>query len=183
MGLAQGDASAVALVNLKANDRLLCGSQRRRPGQRNHAHTMPTRALILAHTRAWIGTPYHQQASTLGVGADCLGLIRGVFRTLYGREAQSLPAYTRDWAEAIGEETMLAAARQHLIEITPAAAQPGDVLIFRFRRATMAKHAAILSGPASMIHALEDAAVCEVPLNSWWRRRIAGAFAFPGVAD
>jgi NlpC/P60 family putative phage cell wall peptidase len=144
---------------------------------------MPTRTLILTHARAWIGTPYHHQASTPGVGADCLGLVRGVFRALYGREAQSLPAYTRDWAEATAEETMLAAAREHLIEIAPSAARPGDVLIFRFRRSTMAKHAAILSGPATMIHALEGAAVSEVPLNAWWRRRIAGAFAFPGVTD
>jgi NlpC/P60 family putative phage cell wall peptidase len=143
----------------------------------------PTRSLILAHTRAWIGTPYHHQASAQGVGADCLGLIRGVFRALYGREAQVLPAYTRDWAEATGEETMLAAARRHLVEIPSADARPGDILIFRFRRTTMAKHAAILSGPASMIHALEGAAVAEVPLNSWWRRRIAGAFAFPGVEE
>jgi NlpC/P60 family putative phage cell wall peptidase len=143
--------------------------------------TTPTRTAILAQTRAWIGTPYHHQASAQGVGTDCLGLIRGIFRALYGREAQALPAYTRDWAEATGEETMLAAARRHLIEIAPAAAQPGDVLVFRFRRHTMAKHAAILSAPAHMIHALEGAAVAEVPLNAWWRRRIAGAFAFPGV--
>lgn len=144
---------------------------------------MPTRALILAHARSWLGTPYHHQASTPGAGCDCVGLVRGVWRALYGHEAEALPAYTRDWAEAAHQETMLAAARRHLVEIAPADAQPGDVLIFRFRARTMAKHAAILSGTETMIHALEGAAVSEVPLNGWWRRRIAGAFAFPGVID
>src|SRR5438552_18394269 len=91
--------------------------------------------------RAWLGTPYHHQASARGVGTDCIGLIRGIYRELYGREAQALPAYTRDWAEATGEETLLAAARRHLVEMAPADAQPGDVLVFRYRGATIAKHA------------------------------------------
>ena len=28
----------------------------------------------------WIGTPYRHQASLKGVGCDCLGLVRGVWR-------------------------------------------------------------------------------------------------------
>jgi len=34
--------------------------------------------------RAWIGTPYVHQGSAPGAGADCLGLVRGVWRGLYG---------------------------------------------------------------------------------------------------
>ncbi|MEM1422329.1 MAG: peptidase P60, partial [Pseudomonadota bacterium] len=30
----------------------------------------------------WIGTPYRHQASLRGVGCDCLGLLRGVWRAL-----------------------------------------------------------------------------------------------------
>jgi NlpC/P60 family putative phage cell wall peptidase len=140
----------------------------------------PTRDAIVAHARAWVGTPYHHQASRMGVGTDCLGLVRGIFRALYGHEAQSIPGYARDWAEGAGEETMLAAARRHLVEIAPATATAGDVVIFRYRQRYVAKHAAILAGP-TLIHAIEGAPVCEVPLTRWWRRRIAGAFAFPGV--
>ncbi len=79
---------------------------------------MPRPDIVLL-ARAWLGTPYHHQASCRGAGADCIGLIRGIYRELYGREAQALPAYTRDWAEASGQETLLAAARRHLIEIAP----------------------------------------------------------------
>jgi hypothetical protein len=32
-----------------------------------------------------------------------------------------------------------------------------------------------------MIHAHDGASVCEVAIAPWWRRRLAYAFAFPGV--
>ena len=134
---------------------------------------------IVRLARAWLGTPYHHQASCRGAGTDCIGLIRGIYRELYGREAQALPAYTRDWAEASGQETLLAAARRHLTEIAPHEATPGDVLVFRWRGAAIAKHAAILATPDTMIHAIEGSPVCEVTLSPWWRRHMAAAFCFP----
>ena len=39
---------------------------------------------IVAETRDWIGTPYRHQASLKGVGCDCLGLVRGVWRNVIG---------------------------------------------------------------------------------------------------
>ncbi len=146
-------------------------------------------ADVAAHTadevvrlaRAWIGTPYHHQASARGVGADCLGLIRGVWRDLYGQDAEAPPAYSRDWAEASGRETLLIAARRHLREIGIGDAAPGDVLVFRLRTGAMAKHAGIMASATTMIHATEDCAAAEIALGRWWRRRIAAAFAFPGT--
>ncbi len=138
---------------------------------------------IVRVARAWVGTPYHHQASVRGVGADCLGLVRGVWRELYGSDAEAPPPYSRDWAEVGGEETMLAAAARHLRPIAASGAGPGDVLIFRLRAGTVAKHAAILTGEATMVHAMEGAPACEVPLSGWWRRRIAGAFRFPPRSD
>jgi NlpC/P60 family putative phage cell wall peptidase len=58
---------------------------------------------------------------------------------------------------------------------------PGDVLLFRWRAGLPAKHAAILTAPALMVHAHDGAAVAEVALAPWWRRRLAYAFRFPGV--
>ncbi|WP_414831682.1 DUF6950 family protein [Afifella sp. YEN Y35] len=142
-----------------------------------------TRAAIVGAARRWIGTPYRHQAALRGVGADCLGLVRGVWREIYGEEAEIPPAYTPDWAEARGEETLRDAARRHLCEIEISAARAGDVLLFRWRRGLPAKHAAILSGEATMIHAHEGAAVAEVALVPAWRRRIAYAFAFPNLDD
>jgi NlpC/P60 family putative phage cell wall peptidase len=143
---------------------------------------MIARHSIVALARTWLGTPYHHQASVRSVGTDCIGLIRGIYRELYGREAEATPAYSRDWAEASGEETLLDAARRHLIEIAPDAAAPGDVLVFRYRGRTVAKHAAIMATPTTMIHALEGAPVSEVTLSPWWRRHLAGAFRFAPAA-
>jgi NlpC/P60 family putative phage cell wall peptidase len=139
------------------------------------------REAIVAEARAWIGTPYAHQASLRGAGADCLGLVRGVWREVVGREPERPPAYTPDWAEALGEETLLAAARRHLREIAIGEAREGDVLLFRMGLGAPAKHAAIVSGPERIVHAYWGRAVCETRLVPWWRRRIAAAFSFPGA--
>ena len=58
------------------------------------------RALIIAEARSWIGMPYRHQGSLKGIGCDCLGLVRGVWRALYGPEPEPTPGYAPDWAEA-----------------------------------------------------------------------------------
>ena len=59
------------------------------------------RADVVRIARGWIGTPYHHQASRIGVGTDCLGLVRGVFRELYGQEAEQAPASEHTWMRAL----------------------------------------------------------------------------------
>ncbi len=140
-----------------------------------------TRDEIVVTARSWIGTPYHHQASIRGIGTDCLGLVRGVWKELYGADAEAAPAYSRDWAEASGREAMLEAAAKHLVRVPIKLIEAGDVVVFRLRAGTVAKHAAILTGKSTMVHAMEGAPVSEVALTNWWRRRIAGAFQFPGV--
>lgn len=152
-----------------------------------------TRSLIVAQTRDWIGTPYRHQASLKGVGCDCLGLVRGVWRVAIGDEPERAPPYAPDWAEAAGGEPLADAAALHLIAITPSHPSPasggglgwgpGDVLLFRWRANLPAKHAAIVTAPDKIVHAHDGAAVAEVALAPWWRRRIAYAFRFPGVTD
>jgi len=137
---------------------------------------------IVAEARAWLGTPYRHQASLKGIGCDCLGLVRGVWRALYADEPEAAPPYAPDWAEATGREALAEAARRHLVEVPGGAFQPGDVLLFRWRAGFPAKHAAIVAAPSTMIHAHDGAAVAEVALAPWWRRRLAYVFRFPGVA-
>ncbi len=140
-----------------------------------------TRTAIVAEARSWIGTPYRHQASLKGVGCDCLGLIRGVWRATVGAEPERAPPYSRDWAEASGDETFARAARSHLVEIEPAQAMPGDVLLFRYAPRYPAKHAAIVTASEAMVHAHDGECVTEVAIAPWWRRRIAYAFRFPGA--
>ncbi|OYW84870.1 MAG: peptidase P60, partial [Hyphomonas sp. 32-62-5] len=111
------------------------------------------RAEIVAAARGWLGTPYRHQASLKGAGCDCLGLVRGVWREVIGPEPEAPPPYTPDWAEALGRETLLEAARRRLDEVVPVAARAGDVLIFRMGMGVPAKHCAILSNDGRIIHA------------------------------
>ena len=135
--------------------------------------------VIVKVARSWLGTPYRHQAHLKGVGTDCLGLICGVWSELYGALPEPLPAYTADWAEALKQETLLQAARRHLLECPIGAAQSGDVLLFRLGLGHPAKHCAILTEPGQIIHAYWGRSVCETRLVPWWQRRIAGAFRFP----
>ena len=146
-------------------------------------------AHIVTLARTWIGTPYRHQGSTLHAGCDCLGLIRGVWRALYGAEPQTPPAYRPDWAETLPGEPMLEAARRWLIPREVGGAEPGDVLLFRMSPTAAIKHCAILSALPTeadphprMIHAYWGRAVCESWVGPWWGRRVAGAFAFPAAS-
>ena len=133
--------------------------------------------------RAWIGTPYRHQASTKGAGCDCLGLLRGVWRALYGEEPEPVPPYTPDWSEPEGEERLLAAALRHLRAKPLDAPAAGDVLLFRMRAGSVAKHLGLQgrTGPApSFIHAYTGHGVIESPLSAPWQRRVVARFQFPG---
>ena len=141
------------------------------------------RERIVAETRGWIGTPYRHQASLKGVGCDCLGLVRGVWRVVIGDEPERAPPYAPDWAEAASGEPLADAAGRHLTAISRDMFREGDVLLFRWRANLPAKHAAIVTAPDLMVHAHDGAAVTEVALAPWWRRRLAYAFRFPGVND
>ena len=141
---------------------------------------------IVAEARSWAGTPYRHQASLKGVGCDCLGLLRGVWRGVLGPEPEEAPPYAASWTTfTAGVDPLAEAARRHLVAVpTPLLAhvpQAGDVLLFAFRVHLPAKHCAIATGPASMIHAHDGAAVTEVALTAWWRRHLVHAFRFPSA--
>lgn len=142
--------------------------------------TQGERAVAVA--RGWIGTPYRHQASAQGAGADCLGLLRGVWREIYGGEPEAVPPYTEDWAEPGGHEVLWSAARRWLVEKPLGAQAPGDVLLFRMRAGGIAKHlgiaGAVGAGP-SFIHAYSGHRVVESPLTAPWARRVVARFEFP----
>jgi NlpC/P60 family putative phage cell wall peptidase len=135
--------------------------------------------------RTWLGTPYRHQASERGVGADCLGLVRGVWREVVGTEPEAPPPYSADWAEVGSEEMLLRAARRRLVERPVGMMRPGDVLLFRMSEGAAVKHCAILSdveGPEPrMIHAYWGRAVVESWMGPWWKRRLVAVFGWPAA--
>jgi NlpC/P60 family putative phage cell wall peptidase len=144
---------------------------------------MTERETIVAAARGWLRTPYRHQASLRGIGCDCLGLVRGVWREVYGQEPEAAPPYSPDWAEAGAGEVLAEAARRHLTEIPCTEFLGGDLLLFRWRGHLPAKHAGIATSATSMIHAQDQACVSDIALSPWWRTRLAFAFRFPGVDD
>lgn len=140
-------------------------------------------AKIVAIAQGWIGTPYAHQASVAGAGADCLGLIRGIWRSLYGTEPEVPPAYTSDWGEFGSAELLMAGAMRHLVPVTQAATlDHGQVLLFRMRPTAVAKHLGVVSHGGTeprFIHAYTHHGVVESPLSTPWRNRIVARFRFP----
>lgn len=144
---------------------------------------MTTRkSKIVDKAKLWIGTPYRHQASQKLAGTDCLGLIRGVWREVFGEEPEQVPAYSMDWSEPQRNEVLWSAASRHLRPIDPVAATPGDVILFRMCETGIAKHLGILSCRGELptfIHAYARHGVIESPLSKPWLRHVVAYFEFP----
>lgn len=139
-------------------------------------------SAVVQVARCWIGTPYLHQASVRGIGADCLGLVRGVWREFGGGEPERAPGYTADWGEMGRDEMLLDAASRHLVRRLDGDERSGDVLLFRMRAGGIAKHLGIAAelGPApTFIHAYSGHAVVESPLSEPWARRVVARFGWP----
>lgn len=150
---------------------------------------MPRRAQIVDVARSWIGTPYRHQAAVKHVGCDCLGLVRGVWREVYGAEPEQPQPYTSNWAEETGVEALRDAARRHMIEIDVmpyrkrAPLPLATLILVRVKERGPAKHAAIVTGPQRIVHAYSGHAVAESDLPNAWMRRVAYLFDFPMMID
>jgi NlpC/P60 family putative phage cell wall peptidase len=147
---------------------------------------MTTEERVVVVARTWIGTPYLHQASVQRVGTDCLGLLRGVWREVIGTEPEAIPPYSADWAEPARQEVLLTAARRWLVSKPLDMDEAGDVLLFRMRTGSIAKHLGIqtvVGDLSAFVHAYTGHGVIESPLSQPWRRRIAARFSFPKGAE
>ena len=141
-------------------------------------------STIVEEARTWIGTPYVHQMAMRGAGTDCLGLVRGIWRAIVGQEPETPPAYSMDWSEPQGQELLWGAALRHLAVKDRAEPALGDVILFRMRDGSVAKHLGIQSelGQAPrFIHAYSGHGVVESPLSAPWARRVVARFQFPDL--
>jgi len=141
---------------------------------------------IVTFSRGWIGTPYVHQAARRGVGCDCLGLLRGVWAEAVQAPLEPVPAYTPDWSEAQGDETLWRALLHRLARRDLADAQAGDVLLFRMRQGAVAKHLGLQADcglSPTFIHAYQGHGVRESAFSAPWQRRLVARFALPDDAQ
>jgi len=111
--------------------------------------------------------------------AAVLHLIRGIWREIYGEDPETPPAYTPDWAEESGAETLLHAAQRWLTPIsTP---QAGDALLFRMAPNAPCKHIGLMAKNNRILHAYWGKSVVFSHFAPFWQRRHVASFAFPSV--
>ncbi|MEO0498605.1 MAG: peptidase P60 [Pseudomonadota bacterium] len=141
------------------------------------------RHAIVASAVTWLGTPYRHQASLKGVGCDCLGLVRGVWRDVCGPEPEAVPPYAPDMDEAHDAGVLQGVAKRHFHACE--AMNIGSLLLLRWHPSMPAKHLGIVETPDEdgacpvFIHAHSSAGVCRARLEGRWVRRLAGTFDFP----
>lgn len=138
----------------------------------------PAADEIVGAARAFLGTPYRHRAATPGAGCDCLGLLRGVWRTLYGAEPEAVPNYRADARDPRHADALLAAAERLLLR-AEGAPRAGQVVLFRLVRALPPRHCGIMIGHGRFVHAQERLGVVEANLTEAWARRVAGLFDWP----
>lgn len=129
---------------------------------------------VVAAARSWLGTPYHDQASLRGVGCDCLGLVRGVWREVVGPEPVPIPPYRRDHAS----RELARRLQRVMTPRAPLDAGPGALVVFAMGGG--AAHLGLWADTGTFVHAHARLGVLEDPLTRTWQRRMAWAFLFPG---
>ena len=141
---------------------------------------MTTVEDIITEARSWVGTPFHHQGRAKGSGCDCAGLILEVARAFHLTEFQ--------WTdyEHMPDGVMLKqTCDEHMDRITPAEAQPGDVVLFKFEE--YPQHLGFLGdyvfGGLSLIHALATARkVVEHRFDDQWMGCVDQYYRLRGIA-
>jgi cell wall-associated NlpC family hydrolase len=128
-------------------------------------------AVMIAAARSCLGTPFHHQGRAPGIGLDCIGLIVVALRaagatvhdrTYYGRRPDG--------------HSLIEALKAHGAK-TFDGIRAGDVLLFRYDG--QPQHAALATGPDSMIHSFAPAGkVIETSIGPYWKKRLTGVYGF-----
>jgi hypothetical protein len=146
------------------------------------------RSLIFQKAREYFGTPFHQQGRVKGRGLDCVGIVLCVGEDLGLRYRDGRPIGRfdyRDYGMYPVMDYMQEEAEKIFIKKELGAMIPGDILTVR--APFLVHHMAVVSQlkqGLGMIHADGGLGkIVEHLINSRWRSRIAGVFAYPGVDD
>lgn len=122
------------------------------------------RSTVVAHARAWLGTPYHAHARVPGVGVDCVHMLCAVYEAA-GLVAPIEPGhYPVAWALHQSAELYLAALDAKCRRTDHPHA--GDIALYRFGRTF--SHAGVLTESGTLVHAFNrrgGGSVVETPLS------------------
>jgi cell wall-associated NlpC family hydrolase len=132
---------------------------------------------IMRCARSWIGTRFHHQGRTKGVGVDCIGLIVGVAKEL-GLEVEDRTDYSREPSNGELKKALI----KYLV---PCELKVGAVALFKLDKEP--QHVGIIGASCmvhgawnySLIHAYAQARkVVQHGLDDFWKARLVGCFGF-----
>lgn len=139
-----------------------------------------TRSQILHEARTWLGTPFHHQARTKGVGVDCAGLVIGVGQAL-GFSIEDHPRRNYSRFPVVGR-SLINYVEKNGIQVPIDQAAVGTVLVFWIHKRTRPQHMAIVAPHGKIIHAWYEAGeVVETHLGPYWDERTHAAYDYEGV--
>ena len=104
---------------------------------------------------SWIGTPFRHNQSCKGHGADCVGLVYGVFKSLGCIPASFQPEpYSQQWHMHKNEELLINQALAFGCVDKTGEPLAGDLLFFQYGR--VCSHIGICIGGGEMVHAFHS---------------------------
>jgi cell wall-associated NlpC family hydrolase len=107
------------------------------------------RAAIVAEAMSWLGTPYHHEGDTKGIGVDCGMLLVRVFVDCGLCEPFDPRPYARHWHLHRGEERYLDFVHDRTRKVEHPG--PGDVVVYKYGR--VFSHGGIVVEWPRIIHA------------------------------
>ena len=127
--------------------------------------------LMIAAARACLGTPFHHQGRSPGIGLDCIGLV------ITALHATELNIRDRtDYGARPDGKSLIAALEDHGAQKVERW-RAGDILVFRYDHHP--QHVALATSESTMIHSFAPAGkVVETHIGDYWLRRLNAIYRF-----
>lgn len=146
-----------------------------------------TKTNIVTQARSWLGTPYHHQGRVKHVGADCIGLLVGVFGelNLFSKKLsnENTPLLLKDFDDTSysfqpNGDKLAKTIEQHLYLKDIKNLEAGDVVLMQWLKDP--QHVAIISNygdSLGLIHIYRGSGKCvEHSLDESWFSKIVHAY-------
>jgi NlpC/P60 family putative phage cell wall peptidase len=135
---------------------------------------------VIACAESWVGTPFRHQGAIKGVGADCVGFLKGVALETGLVTPELAATWPTDYSMQPSAGELRRLTSRHLTLVPYDHRAPGDIVLMRF--ALEPQHLGMLTArdPDYVIHCAEKGVV-EHRLDSVWRTRIVRVYRFPAL--
>lgn len=139
----------------------------------------PTVNNLIAEAREWLGTKYHHQASVKGVGADCVGFLKGAAVNVGLISLEEASAYPTDYSRQPSGGMLRRLVGQNLVQVPFEERRPGDLGLMRFQSDEQHLFMFTSVDPDYIIHAAQQGVVEHRFDFQTMRQQTARVYRFP----